>query len=108
MKEFELIKTEYNERVDFYENDFYKIIVEIYNNKIFSFVVEKKMKNLASIYINEDWKNEKGNEYGIKSVEIQTTSYGSMDIEGIENLIENYKIAVETVKEIKKTFKIEQ
>lgn len=86
---------------DIYENSFYTV-EEINNKWGYSYNCTTKDKYIPDIYI----KSNLDDNSLIDFISIQTTSYGTMEVEEIEKVIKGYQIAVETVKQLKEIFNL--
>ena len=105
----EKIKINYIETIDndtfkinYYESEYYGIKEKIYYNEdkeicFRRIAISGKCRDTQVI---EDV--EKDDE--IVGFRIQTTAYGSLDKEGIQELINEYQIAIETVEQLEKIF----
>lgn len=85
---FEFI--EQNEWTKVYDNGSYLLCIEE-NNK---FYLKEKGEYIPSLYL--EYKLGK-----VVDIKIQTTSYGSKSTHEIEKIIEGYRLAIDTIKEIK-------
>ena len=100
LKKLEKTSTKYD--ITIYENNYYKI--RKFYNKDLNYSThdcESKEKYIPQIYIKDNLDGE-----GIDSIDIQTTAYGSMQVEEIEKVIEGYQVAVLTVKQLKEIFNL--
>lgn len=88
-------------KVNYYSNDYYEVKEKIYyDDKEESFkiiTISKKIKDIQSIEVIEE-------DDEIISFRIQTTSYGSLDKENIQELINEYQITIDTVEQLEKIF----
>lgn len=89
-------------KINYYESEYYGIKEKVYydEDKEVSFrtiVIVGKCRNTQVIEVVE-------REDEIVGFRIQTTAYGSLDKEGIQELINEYQIAIETVEQLEKIF----
>lgn len=102
----EINKENWNNKI--YSNGYYN--VSIRKNNYIDVVICKcdneeidiNIKYLPTIFINTDLYTD---EYIIEDMTIQTTSYGTLSVKEIEEVVKGYNIALETVKELKELLK---
>lgn len=97
MYELKLIEEKEGHKI--YSNDYYEVGERISKGGVSNLVVNRKTKELSSIYVSEDLRD-----FKIKGFTISTISWGSLEIEELEEKINIYRIAIETVKELEKMF----
>lgn len=99
---FKLVKSEeMNKRVskrELYENDYYILEIVYYDSNYVNYRVFKKENNkyIPSIYIDTDI-----NSNIINSIKCETTSYGSVDTDILELIIEGLQIGKNSIEELK-------
>ena len=98
----EITRDDEKVKITVYKNCNY-LIRKIYDKRLdyTRYESHKDGSYIPYIYIKDDLD---GN--GIESIDIETASYGSMNIEEVSLVIEGYQIAVETVKQLQKIFNV--
>jgi len=104
MKLFKLVKNEDVEKKDInhikiYESENYKLRIFTYNSGYISVDANRNEVNkkdyIPALYIRQNDDNM------VEEIEIETCSYGSLNSEQVKEMIEKYKIAIDSVIELK-------
>lgn len=88
-----------NKKFKIYKNAYYEIGIDKESKGVAVINPIEKNKYLPNIHVNYNI-----SDFKFKSIEIQTTSYGTMPKNEIKEIIKCYNIAVLTVEEIEKNF----
>ena len=100
LKLIDEIMTE-DKEIKYYQSQYYEIRLRKYLHTDCKSV---NVSRSSGYYIPAIEVIEDNNNYDIVGFEIQTTSYGALSTEQIEEIIKGYEIAVATVKQLEKMF----
>ncbi|WP_346961349.1 hypothetical protein [Clostridium sp.] len=92
------------EAVKVYENDYYSLRIFYYKNGYISKDLRKNIEGKSDCY-TPHLHLEENNNFLVEEITIETCSYGSMNSEEIQRIIEGYQIAIESVRELKEIVK---